>query len=40
MEQIIRKLSFERIDELKKAIQADRKRYKYIIIVLVLYIHS
>lgn len=28
MEQIIRKLSFERIDELKKAIQADRKKYK------------
>ena len=32
MEQIIRKLSFERIDELKKAIQADRKKYKYCLI--------
>eukprot|EP00794_Sanderia_malayensis_P005432 gene5432-6111_t len=28
MEQIIRKLSFERIDELKKSIQVDRKKYK------------
>ena len=34
MEQIIRKLSFERIDELKKAIQADRKKYKYLLFII------